>query len=215
MKYYLAIFDLDGTILNTIDDIANSVNYALQLNSMPIHTTDEITSYVGNGVMMLIKRALPKNADEEIIKKVYDDFNEHYRIHNNDLTAPYNKIPETIQTLRNAGVKTAVISNKIDYGVKALCKQYFDGMFDFAVGERQGIAKKPSPDSVNEVLNLLDISPDNAVFIGDSEVDIETAENAGLDCISVSWGFKDKEFLKSNGAKIIIDKPEQLLKLIL
>ena len=176
MRYQLAIFDMDGTILNTLQDLTNSLNAALQLSGYPQHTLEEVRFFVGNGIRKLIERGVPAGTPVAQIDKVHQDFTEHYRVHCADTTQPYAGIPELLHQLRNAGCKTAVVSNKADYAVQELCKQYFDGMFDFAVGERKNILKKPAPDAVNEVLQQLQTDRLQAVYIGDSDVDVETAK---------------------------------------
>ena len=167
---------------------------------------------MGNGIRKLIERAVPKGSSEELIDRVHKSFTEHYRVHCADKTKPYEGIVDVIKALRKAGLKTAVVSNKADYGVQTLCGDYFPEMFDFAVGERQNIRRKPCPDSVNEVLGKLDVGREDAVYIGDSDVDIETAKNAGIFCISVTWGFRDQEFLESHGGVRFVDKPEELYR---
>ena len=211
MKYELAIFDLDGTILDTLADLAESTNYALTQAGFPKRTMDEVRQFVGNGIRKLIERAVPSQTPVEVIDQVQQTFNAHYKVHCADQTRPYDGIMELLQALRAAGCKTAVVSNKADYGVQELCARYFPGMFDFAVGERTGIAKKPAPDSVNEVLRCLQVEREHAVYIGDSDVDVLTAANAGMDCIAVSWGFRDVEFLAAHGAEVIVNRPEEIM----
>lgn len=215
MKYRLAIFDLDGTLLNTLDDLAASINYALAYCSMPQRSTEEVKNMVGNGIRLLIERAVPCGTPENEINRVHSAFTEYYKAHNADLTRPYDGIYEMLNSIRLAGVLTAVVSNKADYGVQALCRKYFDRMFELAVGEKEGVRRKPYPDSVYEVLSFLGIDKTDAVYIGDSDVDIKTAANAGMNCISVGWGFRDREFLTENGADIIVSSPEELAKIIL
>lgn len=211
MKYELVIFDMDGTILDTLDDLAGSLNYALTQSGMPTRTRTEVCNFVGNGIRKLIERGVPDRCTEEQINHVHAVFTEHYKKHCADHTQPYRGILELIQTLRAAGVKTAVVSNKADYGVQELCEQYFDGMFDVAVGERPNVRKKPAPDSVNEVLRQLGVDRTHALYVGDSDVDIETAKQAEMDCVSVLWGFRDREFLLAHGAKDMISQPQELL----
>lgn len=214
-NYKLAIFDLDGTILDTLDDLTGSVNYALSELCFPSRTKNEVRSFVGNGIHKLIERAVPQGTSEEYIEKAYDVFKKHYELHCADKTAPYNGITELLKELRKLGYKTAVVSNKADFAVKALCKIYFPTLFDCITGERCEIAKKPAPDSVNAVLKQLNILRTEAVYIGDSEVDIATAKNAEMPCISVSWGFKSKQYLVECGAKHIVNNSAELLKLLI
>lgn len=215
MNYQLAIFDLDGTILDTLEDLADSTNYALHQCGYPERTIDEVRRFVGNGIRNLIRRAVPEGASEADIDQVHDIFTGHYKVHCADKTRPYEGIQEALKTLREAGVKTAVVSNKADYGVQELCSQYFPGMFDFAVGERIGILRKPAPDSVNEVLRVLQVEREKAVYIGDSEVDVKTAANAGMDHIIVTWGFREKGFLAECGAARFVEKPAEIVSLVI
>lgn len=214
MKYQLVIFDLDGTILNTLEDLTDSVNFALRICNLPEHTIDEVRQFVGNGIRKLIERAVPAGSDEQTINQVHEEFTKYYKVHCSDKTRPYDGIVETLKTLKQKGFLLAVVSNKADYGVQELCKQYYDGIFHYAVGERNGIKKKPAPDSVNEVLEKLQVDRSQAVYVGDSEVDIETAKNAKLDCIVVEWGFREKRFLIEKGAKIMVSKPKQIEEIV-
>ena len=214
MKYIIAIFDLDGTILNTLEDLADSTNYALKTYGYPERTMDEVRQFVGNGIRKLMERAVPEGTPVEEIDRVHETFTAQYKVHCADKTRPYDGIMELLQNLKKDGCKLAVVSNKADYGVQELCKQYFDGIFDFAVGEREGIRKKPAPDSVNEVLKTLGCSRDRAVYIGDSDVDIQTAANAQMDHIIVEWGFRDVPFLIAKGAKVLVEKPEEILEIV-
>jgi phosphoglycolate phosphatase len=169
---------------------------------------------VGNGIRKLIERALPEGTGDETIDKVFCEFNKYYAVHCTDYTRPYDGVIELIKGLRKNGIKTAVVSNKADYGVQELCKKYFDGLFDYAVGEREGINRKPSPDAVFEVLSYLDVEKDEAVYVGDSEVDIKTAKNAGMESIIVTWGFRDRDYLIEQGAVNIVDDCKQLVCLL-
>ena len=204
MKHSLAIFDLDGTILYTLVDLKNSMNFTLKKFGFPERTLDEVRRFVGNGIKTLIIRAAPKGTDEKTIDEMFEVFNEHYAVHCNDNTKSYDGIDELLKKLKEQKVKTAVVSNKADYAVQTLVKKYFDGLFDYAVGEKQGVRKKPCPDSVNEVLRVLDTPKEAAVYIGDSEVDVATAKNAQMDCIAVDWGFRDREVLINSGATLIV-----------
>lgn len=214
MNYKAAIFDMDGTILNTLDDLADSTNFALQENNLPVHTLEEIRFFVGNGIKNLIRRAVPSDSSEEVFSKVYEDFTVHYKVHCADKTSYYKGIPEVIKSLREKGIKTAVVSNKADYGVQELVKVYFKGLFDVAIGEIEGIARKPAPDMVNKALSVLNVKPEEAVYIGDSDVDFQTAKNSNLDFIGCDWGFRGRKFLEDLGTKNIADRPENLLSFI-
>ena len=204
MKHSLAIFDLDGTILYTLVDLKNSMNFTLKKFGFPERTLDEVRRFVGNGIRNLIIRAAPKGTDEKTIDEMFEVFNEHYAVHCNDNTKSYDGIDELLKKLKEQKVKTAVVSNKADYAVQTLVKKYFDGLFDYAVGEKHGVRKKPCPDSVNEVLRVLDTPKEAAVYIGDSEVDVATAKNAQMDCIAVDWGFRDRDVLINSGATLIV-----------
>ena len=215
MKYKIAIFDLDGTILNTIEDLADSLNYALAKNGYKERTVAETQSFVGNGLLMLVKRAINPETSEEEAKKVLADLKAYYKIHCADKTKPYEGIPELLKDLKTADYLLAVVSNKADYAVQILCEQYFPGMFDLAVGERENVRRKPAPDSVNAVLAEFELKKADAVYIGDSDVDIETAENVGTDSILVAWGFRGADFLREKGAKNIVFDTEELKRCLL
>lgn len=215
MKYKIAIFDLDGTILNTIEDLADSLNYALAKNGYKERTVAETQSFVGNGLLMLVKRAIKPETSEEEAQKVLADLKAYYKIHCADKTKPYEGIPELLKDLKTADYLLAVVSNKADYAVQILCEQYFPGMFDLAVGERENVRRKPAPDSVNAVLAEFELNKADAVYIGDSDVDIETAENVGTDSILVAWGFRGADFLREKGAKNIVFDTEELKRCLL
>ena len=213
--YHTAIFDLDGTLLDTLQDLADSTNYALSLHGLPTRTAEEIRQFVGNGVGLLIHRAVPQGTPEELEAHVLRDFRAHYLLNMENKTAPYPGILELLDALRAAGVRTAVVSNKFDGAVKGLCQNYFGDRVDTAIGESQGVARKPAPDTVFRALAELGASLEGAAYIGDSDVDMETAKNAGLPCISVSWGFRSRDFLLERGAALIADTVEELKALLL
>lgn len=215
MSYKLAIFDMDGTILDTLEDLESSLNFALTEAGCPVRKREEVRRFLGNGMQRLIELAVLPDCPEEKKTKILERFKEHYKIHCADRTKPYDGILELLRTLRENGCRTAVVSNKGDFAVQELNQQYFAGLMDCAIGEKEGVRKKPAPDSVNEVLKELQINRQDAVYIGDSEVDIETAKNAGMDCIIVSWGFREREFLIAQGAELIVDSAEELEKQIL
>lgn len=210
MGYRLVIFDLDGTLLDTLEDLADSVNYALSVCDFPGRTIEEVRHFVGNGIRLLIERSVPQGTPKEKTDRVYAEFMEHYAAHCADKTRPYDGISEMLCSLRKAGIKTAVVSNKADAAVKELCETYFAGLLDEAVGERIGIRRKPAPDSVKEVLKKLGVEEGQAVYVGDSDVDVETADNAGLAEIAVTWGFRDKDFLLQSGAKVLVSAPKEI-----
>ncbi len=206
------IFDLDGTLLNTLDDLADSTNYALSRFCYPTRTIDEVRQFVGNGVAKLIERAIPEGKNNPNFEKCLAIFKENYAQNMYNKTAPYNGIIEMLSNLKSKGIKIAVVSNKFDLAVKELCKKYFEGFIDFAAGENeaQGIKKKPAPDTVISVLNKFNFAPEDAVYVGDSDVDIMTAKNSKMPCISVTWGFRDEKFLLENGATILINAPSEI-----
>ena len=212
----MAIFDLDGTLLDTILDLAAATNAALKASGYPERSVDEVRSFVGDGIKKLIERAVPAGTGEEEIARVHADFIAYYKVHSADRTTPYAGILEMLAALRERGVKTAVLSNKVDHATKVLCEGYFAGLFDIVAGEREGegIPKKPAPQGVFEILRATGVSAKDAVYIGDSDVDIKTARNAGLDEILVSWGFRDVGVLRQNGAKRIAHTAKELEALI-
>ena len=214
MKYELIVFDMDGTILDTLEDLKNSMNHTLRLHNMPERTLDEIRSFVGNGIRKLIERAVVSGTPEDNIDKIHKDFMAHYEVHCADFTKPYDGVNDLIAKLRNRGCKTAVVSNKADGAVQDLCVQYFPNLFDLAIGERPELAKKPAPDMVDLALEQLHIPREKAVYIGDSDVDVATARNSCLDMIAVDWGFRTREFLMEQGAETIVSKPEEILELV-
>lgn len=206
------IFDLDGTLLNTLDDLADSTNYALSKFGYPTRTIEEVRQFVGNGVAKLIERAIPEGKNNPNFEKCLAIFKENYAQNMYNKTAPYNGIIEMLSNLKSKGIKIAVVSNKFDLAVKELCKKYFEEFIDFAAGENeaQGIRKKPAPDSVISVLNEFNFASEDAVYVGDSDVDIMTAKNSKMPCISVTWGFRDEKFLLENGATILINAPSEI-----
>ena len=213
MKRYKAIiFDLDGTLLDTLTDLAEGTNYALRVNGFPERTLDEIRRFVGNGARKLIERAVPDGQIEAALEKVRQDFNVYYKIHCKDHTGPYPGIMEMLQELVQQGYSLGVVSNKPDFAVQELIPEYFPGIFTSVSGERQGVAKKPAPDLIREAMKNLQADSSNAVYVGDSEVDLEAAVNAGIPCISVAWGFKGKKFLEEQQAEMIIEKPSEIQK---
>ena len=219
MMYKVYIFDLDGTLLNTLTDLAASTNYALRKHGMPEHSIDDVRRFVGNGVRKLMERAVPDGADNPLFDEAFATFRQHYMEHSLDTTRPYDGIPETLAALKARGCRLAVVSNKMMAATQELCRHFFPDTIEVAIGEDEahGIRKKPAPDTVFEALKTLGASrveePDglSAVYVGDSDVDIQTAANAGLPCISVLWGFRDRDFLIQHGAETFISAPSELL----
>ena len=210
--YRTVIFDLDGTLLDTLDDLTASVNFALTSFGLPTRTKEEVRAFVGNGIVKLIERAI--GYKHPFFDKIFTTFREHYGAHCKDKTKEYIGITPLLLELKARGVQTAVVSNKADFAVKALSEEYFPNLLQEAVGENEkaGIAKKPAPDSLLAVMKNLNAEKKTTVYVGDSEVDIQTAANAGVDCISVVWGFKDEEFLRTNGAKTLVNAPMEILE---
>jgi phosphoglycolate phosphatase len=213
-QYDTYIFDLDGTLLDTLSDLACSVNYALQQHSMPQRTLDEVRQFVGNGVRMLMTRAVPDGEQNPLFEAAFQTFREHYLEHSLDQTRPYDDIPEMLAELRRRGCRVAVVSNKFYLATQELCQHFFPDTVEVSIGEHEaeGIRKKPAPDTVNEALRLLGVDKKGAVYVGDSDVDLMTARNSGLPCISVLWGFRDQHFLSQHGATTFVSSPHELLK---
>ena len=214
MKYELLVFDMDGTILDTLEDLKNCMNHTLQLYNMPERTLDEIRSFVGNGIRRLIEQAVVPGTSLETMDAIHRDYMEYYKIHCADETKPYDGGIDAIRHLRSLGYKTAVVSNKAHPAVLELCDQYFPGLFDLAIGERPDVARKPAPDMVHMALNHFNVTKESAVYIGDSDVDVATARNSELDMIAVDWGFRSRECLIEQGATTIISKPEEIIKYV-
>ena len=215
MSYRTAVFDLDGTLLDTLEDLYRATNTALESHSLPRRSRDEVRLFVGNGVEMLIRRAVPAGTDEETTLAVLADFKTTYAAICEDHTRPYDGIPDMLRALRERGIRVAVVSNKFDAATKQLCEKYFGDLVEVAIGERAGVRKKPAPDTVYEALKELGVTAEGAVYIGDSDVDIQTAKNCGMPCISVTWGLRDKDFLLQSRAEILVDTPERLLGVII
>ncbi len=209
------IFDLDGTLLDTLEDLADSANFALAQGGFPARTLEEIRGFVGNGVGLLIHRALPAGTPPEREASCLAAFKAHYLENMRNKTAPYPGVLDLLDRLNTNGCKVAVVSNKFDGAVKELCARYFGDRLPVALGERPGLDKKPASDLVRACLEALDSSTEEAVYVGDSEVDILTARNAGLPCYSVTWGFRGREFLLEHGAERLVDTPKELVDLLL
>jgi phosphoglycolate phosphatase len=213
ITYSTYIFDLDGTLLDTLGDLASSVNYALRMHNMPEHSLEDIRRFVGNGVRKLMERAVPQGAQNPCFDEAFATFRQYYMQHSLDTTRPYTGITETLEALKARGCHLAVVSNKMMAATQALCSHFFPDTIEVAIGEHEaeGIRKKPAPDTVIAALKALGVGKEQAVYVGDSDVDIETARNSGMPCISVLWGFRDRDFLKQNGAETFISAPSELL----
>lgn len=213
-KYDAVIFDMDGTLLDTLEDLKDAVNAALRALSMPERTLEEIRRFVGNGAKLLLERAVPGGRENPECDRALALFREHYSRHCNDRTKAYEGVLPLLRRLKEEGYALAIVSNKPDAAVKELAGIYFEGLVETAIGERPGTAKKPAPDTVFAALKELAVPAERAVYVGDSEVDVETAVNAGLPCISVLWGFREREFLLENGADCFVEKPEEIWEYI-
>ncbi|MBO5487277.1 MAG: HAD-IIIA family hydrolase [Eubacterium sp.] len=212
MKYKAVVFDLDGTLLNTLEDLKDAVNAALRSHQMPERSLEEIRNFVGNGIAKLIERSVPENTGKEEQEEILAAFRQHYGVHCQDKTLPYKGILELLSTLGEKGYRIAVVSNKAHFAVKELIPHYFHNLIPVAMGENEaaGIAKKPAPAMVWKALEELGCSREEAVYVGDSDVDYETAKNSGLDFIGVSWGFRGRAFLEKLGAENIVDAPGEI-----
>lgn len=207
------IFDLDGTLLDTLEDLKDSVNVAMERNGLPGRSLEEVRQFVGNGIHNLIVRAAPEGTSAETVEQVFRDFRSYYMEHCEDKTCAYPGIPELLEELKGRGISMAIVSNKADAAVKELAKGYFP-QIKVAIGEREGIARKPAPDSVFEAMRLLGVKKEETLYVGDSDVDIATAKNAELPCVAVTWGFREEELLRSLNPNYIIHQPEELLEVL-
>lgn len=209
------IFDLDGTILNTLDDLTDAVNFAMESHGFPTHSADKIKTFIGNGIRKLVERSIPLNCSEEVLNECFLDFCRYYEEHMNDKTAPYDGIEQLLKELQEADFKTAVVTNKADFAAQSLCKKMFGDLITVTVGANDNIRHKPCPDGTLKALKILGESAENAYFTGDSDVDVKTAENAGIDFIGVLWGFRDKAVLESAGASVFAQNVQELKGLLL
>lgn len=214
MNYDTILFDLDGTLLNTLDDLADSVNAVLEAEACALRTKDEIRDFIGDGVKMLMKRSLPKDRDEEEILRCLEQFREIYMKNMLNQTKPYEGILDLLKNLKHMGMKLGVVSNKPDEATKEMCRLFFEENIDVAIGDNHERKKKPAPDNVFEALKQLQSKQDKTLYVGDSNVDMQTAKNAGLACVGVTWGYRSREVLLSEGANYMIDEPNHLIGLI-
>lgn len=213
--YKAVIFDLDGTLLDTLDDLMNAVNFALREFSFPERSREEIRTFIGNGVVRLMERSTPDGTDSITQKKCLDTFREYYLEHMADNTAPYKEIIPLLEGLKSKSIKTAVVSNKLHSAVEGLCKDYFPCLIDVALGVAEEKERKPSPLNVYRAMKELSSDKENTLYIGDSNVDVETAHNAGLKCIGVTWGFRDREELIAHHCDFIADTSDEVMRLIM
>lgn len=209
------IFDLDGTLLNTLEDLKDSVNYALERQGFPLRNLTEIRSFVGNGIRLLMERAVPQNTDSETFEICFKDFCDYYKIHMEDKTAPYGGINEMLKSIKDAGFKTAIVTNKADFAAQDLCKRMFGDTIDLIVGSVDGRPNKPAPDGVYYALDVLKSKLENTIFVGDADTDIITAKNAGLVSVGVLWGFRDREIIEKEGAEYIVETVNDLKNLLI
>lgn len=216
MKYKLVMFDMDGTVLDTLGDISDSLNHILKMHGMPERKPEDIRLMLGDGMEMLIRRAAPAGTADDKIQEILKDYKPYYGAHADIKTKPYDGICKLLEDLRSEGLKVCVVSNKADYAVQPLSEKYFNGLLDASAGENvsAGIAKKPHPAMCYKMMEQFGVSPSESVYIGDSEVDIQTAKNGNMDCIVVSWGFRDIDFLKENGAETIVSTPSEIFDII-
>lgn len=213
-KYQTILFDLDGTLLNSLEDLKDSVNEILKRHSYPIRDLEEIRSFVGNGAFHLIQRSLPEECSEKEVQECLEEYSMYYFTHSRIKTCPYKGIPELLKELQKKGFLLGVVSNKGEETVKDLCENYFPGCISVAIGDRKGFQKKPAPDNVLRAIQELKGKKETTLYVGDSEVDIKTAENCHLDSILVTWGFRKKDILLEHGAKVLIDSPLELFRYI-
>ena len=208
-----AVFDLDGTLLNSLEDLRDGVNFAMKQMGFPQRSTEEMRRFVGNGIGRMVGRAVPEGTSAEKTAACLGLFREYYEEHMADKTRPYAGIPQMLSGLMERGVRVAVVSNKYDAAVKALCGRFFGRLVEVTVGDHPGSRKKPAPDNVFEALLRLGVPPERALYAGDSDVDMETAKNAGLISVGVLWGFRDREELLGAGARHLASEPADILRL--
>lgn len=213
-KYDTIIWDMDGTLLNTLDDLTDSVNEALLAFSLPLRTKSEIRAFIGNGVARLMELSVPDGRHNPRFEQIFAFFISCYDKNYRSKTKPYDGLSVLLTRMKASGYKMAIVSNKIDSALKELTALHFSDTISVSIGDYEGVRRKPYPDKVFEALRILETDKNRAVYIGDTEVDIETARNAGIDCICVSWGFRDKNELEKAGAACIIDTPQQLAELL-
>ena len=211
MKYNTYIFDLDGTILDTLLDLANAVNFSMRSKGFPERTVDEVRSFIGNGIKVLIKRAVPQETSEKDYAEALEIFTKYYIEHIADYTKPYDGIIDVINELKSKGCKTAVVSNKAHFAAQAVVKDFFGDIFDVVVGKMDEFPSKPEPDSLLYTIKNLGVKAEDCIYIGDSDVDVLTAHNAGLPCIGVTWGNRDEDVLLASGAEFIAHTPKEIL----
>ena len=215
MKYELVIFDLDGTLLDTVEDLRAALNYGLATEGFPPKTMAEMKLIIGGGVRNHVKNAVPAGVPEDVIDRIFAAFKARYNAHNNDTTLPFPGIPELLRALKAAGIKVAVNSNKLDEDSRALINAHFASLVDMAIGDREGVPRKPAPNSANEIMAALGVKPEKVLYVGDGDSDILTAKNAGTDGAWVSWGYRKWDELNGNVPQHRFDSAEALKAFIL
>ncbi|MFB2021665.1 HAD family hydrolase [Pseudoflavonifractor sp. P01025] len=213
--YKHVIFDLDGTLLNTIDDLADTGNHVCTLHGWPTHTVDAFKLMVGNGIPKLVERFAPQGTSQEVLDQAFQEFMDWYGVHKEDKTAPYAGMPEVAKALREAGVSIAVLSNKADVMAGPVVEHYYPGIFPVVQGALPGLPTKPDPTLLHKLMDRLGATQEDTLFVGDSNVDICTAKNGGLTGCGVLWGFRSREELEAAGADVIVSTPQELLDFIL
>ncbi|MBQ3900278.1 MAG: HAD family hydrolase [Clostridia bacterium] len=214
MKYDLVIFDMDGTVLDTLGDLTAALNHTLRGQGFPERTRAEVQSFIGNGVKMLLKRGAPDGTDDKTLAEMYKTYAEYYFSHLDVSTKPYDGITELLHKLGDCGVKRALLSNKADMAARSLCEEFFPGLFDIAYGEREGIPRKPAPDGVFEILREIGIPAERTLYVGDSGVDLETARRAGLDCVIVDWGYLNSEITLREGRDFSVSSVAEIERIV-
>ena len=213
MKYKAYIFDLDGTLLDTLLDLANAVNYAMRAKGYPERTVQEVRGFIGNGIRVLIRRAVPEGTGDVDYAEALEIFTEYYLEHIADYTKPYDGMIDVVKVLQKRGCKVAVLSNKAHFAAQAVVKDFFGDIFDMVVGKMDEFPTKPEPDSLFYTMKTLGVTAEESVYIGDSDVDVLTAHNAGLPCIGVTWGNRDEDVLLAGGAEYIAHTPQEILNI--
>lgn len=212
----LVVFDLDGTLVDSIFDLGNAVNFALEKFNLPLHPMSDYYTFVGNGMEDLVRRSMgDEGGNDELYLKVRKAFDEHYNAHSNDNTVPYKGIAELLKALRDKNIKTAVLTNKAHIYVNDILKKAFPNhCFDLYSGQKEGVARKPNPQSFHLLLKELSVEKEDCLYIGDSEVDVKTAKNAGVDLVAVNWGYRNEETIRNAGAEVIVSTPEEILNYV-
>ena len=215
MSYDAILFDMDGTVLNTLDDLHDSVNTALRQFRLPERSIDQVRAALGNGSRYLIEHSVPDGTPSALTEQILAFYEPWYTAHSRIKTRPYPGIPALMRRLRAAGLRLAIISNKPDSAVPALAEEHFPGLLELAVGEREGVRRKPAPDMIFKAVEGLGLPLKRCLFVGDSEVDVATARAAGIDCVSVTWGFRTGDQLREAGASVLVNSADELGEWIL